>query len=333
MNNELLKSDIAEICGAFNFSCFKNKTVLITGAGQLPGYYLACAFLINNDKYFAGTKIIAVDSDEKIFELYAKLTSREDIEFVVSSDYSYLGAETVDFIIHTQPFSTLSFIPALTNLMKFAEKTGAVTVLNVYDDVYGDVFNGSDKITESDLGYIDIASSADFNKQSQRMALSLAMKLFADKGLDIRLSVSCLIYGAMGFGEGKKYTDLFSNAVQKHNLIVDQSDNMPSSCIYVTDFAVALLTVLTKGKPGELYNIASGFTTTTPEIAEACVGVFKNTFKVVFKGKERPLSPISPNLKILDAEKLNALGFKARVGVRDGVRRSTEIVRELRGGE
>jgi FlaA1/EpsC-like NDP-sugar epimerase len=42
-------NDITDIYKTDKFACFKNKTVLITGAGQLIGYYLTCVFLAGND--------------------------------------------------------------------------------------------------------------------------------------------------------------------------------------------------------------------------------------------------------------------------------------------
>ena len=110
------------------------------------------------------------------------------------------------------------------------------------------------------------------------------------------------------------------------NNVISIIGAIPQGC------AAALLTVLLKGEACELYNIASGFTASVPEIADACVAAFGGSFKVVFKGKERPLSPISPNLMILDNSRLIALGFRPRVNILNGVKISAAILSESKGG-
>lgn len=156
--NPNLYSDIFSITdGSTVFSRFNNKTVLITGAGQLLGIYLASAFLINNDLSSAGTKLIAVDSSEDLFRKYGKLTNRADIDFIVSRDYSALHSVNADFVIHTENLSALDPEPAVINLLNYIKRTGARAVINTYSDVYGDVFNGKDKICEDDMGYVNPA--------------------------------------------------------------------------------------------------------------------------------------------------------------------------------
>ena len=93
-----------------DFSLFKNKTVLITGAGDLLGYYLVSAFLINNDLLKLNTRVIAVDCKDYLLDRYTELSSRNDVEFLVSESYDNLGAYNADFVIHRKIFFLKTYI-------------------------------------------------------------------------------------------------------------------------------------------------------------------------------------------------------------------------------
>lgn len=330
--NPNLYSDIFSITdGSTDFSRFNNKTVLITGAGQLLGIYLASAFLINNDLSSAGTKLIAVDSSEDLFRKYGKLTNRADIDFIVSRDYSALHSVNADFVIHTENLSALDPEPAVINLLNYIKRTGARAVINTYSDVYGDVFNGKDKICEDDMGYVNPAKPESRNIQAQRTAESLALRLCGEEGLDISLSRSPLIYGATNFNGESKHVELIAKAIRGQNLEVNPDDGIPKSYCYVTDAAEGILTVLLNGAKGEIYNISSNYIASTSLIAQSCVKIFSDKeLKVVTKGTLKPTSPISPTIKVLDNAKLVSIGFTPKVSIGNGIVRIAKIISEVK---
>ena len=324
-----LYDDLLLLSKRLKLTLFKGKTVIITGAADALGFYLSCALLINNDLNTAGTHIIAVDTDDKIFARYGKLTYRGDIDFVVSRDYSYLGCESADYVIHTQSFEKLEKFEAAVNLFRFIENSKSSAVLAFGTDIYGDVFNGKAKIFEDDLyGYADFSKAACFNTQSQRIVQSLAVKLARDKSLDIKLAVMSEIYGA-GI---KKYNEIFKNVYGKRNVVVDQSVK-PESVIYLADAAAALFTILLNGAKGEVYNVTSNDVLNPVILAEKCSEyIYGGELKVIYKGQQTALSPMNPNLKILDNTKLKSLGFTPEFDLKSGIIRTLNIMSE-KGGE
>ncbi len=322
-------NDILGLSKRVDFKPFTDKTVIITGAARPLGIYLSTAFLINNDLNNAETKIIAVDTDDKIFERYGKLTYRGDIDFVVSRDYSYFGGETADYIIHTQSFDELDRFDAAVNLMNFIKNSHAATVLAFESGIYGEVFNGKAQISEADaFGYIDFSKSKAFDTQASRMVQSLAVKLAREYNADIKLAVLSEVYGA----GTARWHELLTNVSGKRNVLVDQSE-MPQSVIYIADAAAALVTILLKGTKGEAYNVASDYALNSAILAEKCSEyIYGGELKVIFTGKQASLSPLSPTLKILDNTKLKTLGFNAEFDLKSGITRTLSIMSE-KGGE
>lgn len=329
--NPSIYSDIVSITkGDTDFGCFKNKSVMITGAGQLLGYYIACAFLVSNDIYNTNTRLIAVDRDNALFKRYGKLTYRDDIDLRVSENYSDIRAGA-DYVIHTERFSGEATEEAVCNLLEYIKNSEATAVINSYADIYGEVFNGSIFITEEDMGYIDCAKRESACAQAQRTALSFAKKYASDNSLDIKLAVCSSIYGAREFDGDSSYVNLFLNAVLKHNLLVTQKDSEIKSLCYVTDAACALLKILTRGKSGELYNVSSGISASVKQVAEKCVKLFSDSdIKVIYKynSKSSPLSPMAPTRQILNNSKLLSLGFTPKVSLDAGVARAVQIISE-----
>lgn len=330
--NPYIYNDILSITnGDIDFTRFKNKTVLITGAGQLLGFYLACAFLINSDLNNTNTKVIAVDKSDVIFKKYGKLTFRNDIDFAVSNTYSDLQCDKADFVIHTESYVGLNNNSAISNLLDYIKTSSASAVINTYSDIYGDVYNGKSKISEEDIGYTDCSNPACHSIQSQRMAETFALKFAKDNNIDIKLSRLCTIYGPWEFNGNSSYINILSNALQKHNLLVGPNDCKTNSLCYVTDAASALLKILLNGESFETYNISAGYSASTKDFAEECVKIFSDyDIKVIYKGKskETHLSPMSPTKNILDNTKILSLGFTPKVDLQMGIVRSAKIMAE-----
>jgi nucleoside-diphosphate-sugar epimerase len=324
-----LYADIFSITeGSTDFSRFSGKTILITGAAQLVGMYAAISLLINNDINNAGSKVIAVDSDESIFEVYGKLTQRTDIDFIVSTDYSALSGVKADYLLHTERLMNLECETALINLVSFIMRENCPALINTYSDIYGDVYNGNDKLFETDMGYVNPVKPEYKSAQSQRMAESLVLKLLADR--DVKISRSPLIDGAADFSFDSKHIDIIREAIKAHNLVVGCDDHMPESYCYVTDAVEAMFTILLKGKSGEIYNIASPYISSTALIAHHCVKLFPDReLKIITKGTPKYVSPISPTIRVLDNTKLSELGYTPKTSISKGIEKTASILLEV----
>ncbi len=322
-----LYNDIETIAKNENdFSPFKNKTILIIGAGELLGFYFSCAFLVSNDINSTNVKIIAVDKSDEIFKQYGKLTYRNDIEFVVSENYSNLATISADFVIHTKKPKNDNEI---TNILGLIKNNKSSAVICSCSDIYGDVFNGRDTICETDMGYCNCYNSEYRDIQAQRIFESTALILAKEHQLDIKLAHMCRIFGYSGFSENDRCEKIFSDVTNKHNIVIEQGDNIVESYIYVTDAVTALLKILISGKNAEIYNVSSGIVASNHIIAQYCVKMFSDlAIKIVYKNKLKTLSPMASTLKILENEKLKSIGFEPKVDLQNGIVKSVKVLLE-----
>lgn len=325
-----LYEDILSITeSGIDFSGFKNKTVMVSGASQLVGFYTVCAFLISNDLYGTNIKVIAVDRDDSLFKRFGKLTQRSDIDFLISKDFSNLSTVDTDFFIHTlKPAAEIE----ISNIINYVKASKASTLINSFSDIYGDVFNGKDSISEKDSGYLNCQDPGDYTAMLQRLFESSAKLAAEEFNLDIKFSRLCQVFGYREYGNNPSYIKIFNNVADKKNIEIEKSDKTLSSYIYVTDAASALIKVLVKGEKNEIYNISSGYVASNYIIAQYCVKLFENLkLEIIFKDEAVTLSPIAPTIDVLDNSKLKSLGFENKTDIKTGIVKAIKIIYETKG--
>lgn len=338
--NPHIYNDIYAILADESFSAFKNKTVFIAGAGQLSAYYLACALLIGNDYNHNNTKVVVCDRNEGLFEKYGNLNSRTDIDFVVSKLYSDIQCSAVDYIFNLDVAVNDNAFEAFENLLKFAQQSGCTTLLLCSDmDVYGEVYNGKCHIGETDEGYVNLTDEKGYKIQMQRIAENYAKAFAKEKNISIKIARLANILGCEK-AEDESYNNfisvLFDRRKNKKSVnvhFVTENHNVIQSYIYVSDVVTALIKILVNGADMETYNVASGCDTSLKNITEIYQQVFpKSNVNVVYKGKNAEdgcgVSPMSSTRFVLDNSKLLNLGFKPKVSLDDGIRRTVQLLNE-----
>jgi UDP-glucose 4-epimerase len=115
-------------------------------------------------------------------------------------------------------------------------------------------------------------------------------------------------------------------ALHGEALPVDNSGIASRDFIYVDDIVEGLISCATAGKPGEVYNLASGVETSIKELAELVNAL---------TGNKTPIAPQPARnwdrsgKRYGDSAKAEAaLGFSARVRLREGLTRTIEWTRE-----
>jgi GDP-L-fucose synthase len=90
--------------------------------------------------------------------------------------------------------------------------------------------------------------------------------------------------------------------------------------LYVDDLAEACLFLMEKGIEGGLYNVGTGIDVTIRELAETAMDVVGFTGRIQFDTTKPDGTP----RKVLDISRMEKLGWKARVSLRDGIVRAYE---------
>ena len=320
------------------------KTVMISDASSLLGFYITAALLLRNDVYDEGIKIAAVVRDNmKCSARFGDLLMRDDIKVIVRRLGEELNTDVkADYIIHLpdyieseDPAAALDYsLGAVKRILGYAEKCSPESVLVCAGaEVYGEIYNGKDFISEDEAGYIDRLDTANSQSVGQRAGENLCA-LYADvKKLPVKLARLCCIYGPSLEENGMPWNKMLSSAVMEKDIILDDSGCDTFSLCYVSDAAEALLTILLCGECSYPYNISSEYSNVSVrDFAKAEQSIMSGSgIKLVFSNpsdeKERHRSYFSRTPEVLDNKRLKDLGWVGRTTLKEGIGKSVRILK------
>nr|XP_036313542.1 dTDP-D-glucose 4,6-dehydratase isoform X3 [Pipistrellus kuhlii] len=101
--------------------------------------------------------------------------------------------------------------------------------------------------------------------------------------------------------------------------------------LYATDVVEAFLTVLKKGKPGEIYNIGTNFEMSVLQLAKELIQLIKETNSEsemenwVDYVNDRPINDMRYPMK---SEKIHGLGWRPKVPWKEGIKKTIEWYKE-----
>ncbi len=101
------------------------------------------------------------------------------------------------------------------------------------------------------------------------------------------------------------------------------SDDLAEACIHLLSLPESTYTALIRRDEPPLINIGTGEDLTIRELAELVAKVLKFDCKLEFDPSKQDGTP----QKLLDVSRINGLGWKAKVSLEDGIRRTFESVR------
>lgn len=326
----------------------KKKTILITGANGFIAYYLVLSFLVRNDLYGDNIKVLGlVRNIDKAAKKYDELIKREDLKLIaqdVCDDMDEM--EHADFIIHAasqatpyyfenDPVGTLEAnTTGTTNILRYAIKAKPESVLIISSlKVYGKVADEIDKISEGDIGYVDITSYKNCYAQGKRLAETLCSCYAKQYDVPVKIARPSYIYGASILEDDRVWAQFLANIVRKEDILLKSNGAVCRSFCYVADTATALLTVMLAGDTAVPYNIAAEHSNVTiRNFARTAVEVFpERNMSLCFANKEDEKEPDPDNKipsEVLDGTRLEDLGWKAEINLAEGIRRAVKTMEE-----
>lgn len=105
-----------------------------------------------------------------------------------------------------------------------------------------------------------------------------------------------------------------------HEYVVWGTGSPRREFLYVDDLADACVHLMAQGYDGPLVNVGTGEDVTIRELAETVMAVVGFCGRIVFDASKPDGTP----RKLLDVSRINALGWKAQVRLRDGIARAYE---------
>lgn len=336
-NNIIVQEDLKEIVSYdLPWEELNGKTVLVTGVNGMLASYITYTLLYLSEEKDLDISVVALTrSLDKTKSLYAPFLQNEHFNILVQDVTSPIAIEgKIDYILHFAGNASPTFINndpvgivkanllGTFNVMELARKSQTERVLFASTrEVYGAV--DAQLLTEKSFGALDPLDNRSCYPESKRAAETILRSYFTQYGLD---SVIARIAHSYGPGmkisnDGRVMADFIGNAVRKENIVLNSSGEAVRAFLYLSDAIVALFTILFKGKSGEAYNL-SNETEPLPiyQVAQMICDAFpERGIQVVLSG-EKPKAGYCNYPRVgLDNDKLLALGFAYRVGLKEGL--------------
>lgn len=322
MNNSIFEEDIKNIINDFDMSVFDGKTILVTGATGLIGKL--CVKSLLNSGY--NTQVIALVRDEEkaknIFGESKRLTYLvQDINQRINT------TRRVDYIIHAasttsskdfveKPVETIyTAINGSRNILEFAKNKrleGMVYLSSL--EIYG--VNEKENIKEEDYGYIDILNPRSSYSESKKMVETMCISYGTEYGVPVKIARLAQTFGAgVSISDNRVFAQFAKAIINKENIILHTKGETKRNYCYTTDAVRSIFTILTKGENNNAYNVANE--NSYCSISEMAHLLENEYTKVEYKIDEVNRG-YNPTVKIaLNTEKLNALGWEAKVNLKE----------------
>lgn len=322
MNNSIFEEDIKNIINDFDMSVFDGKTILVTGATGLIGKL--CVKSLLNSGY--NTQVIALVRDEEkaknIFGESKRLTYLvQDINQRINT------TRRVDYIIHAasttsskdfveKPVETIyTAINGSRNILEFAKNKrleGMVYLSSL--EIYG--VNEKENIKERDYGYIDILNPRSSYSESKKMVETMCISYGTEYGVPVKIARLAQTFGAgVSISDNRVFAQFAKAIINKENIVLHTKGETKRNYCYTTDAVRGIFTILTKGENNNAYNVANE--NSYCSISEMAHLLENENTKVEYKIDEVNRG-YNPTVKIaLNTEKLNALGWEAKVNLKE----------------
>lgn len=329
-----------------------HKTVLISGATGMIGAFLVDVLMRKADQGLDCNVIALGRSKEKARErlphfdhpsfqfIQADINARDFALNEPADHVIHLASTTHPVAYANEPVGTIEAnIMGLSNLLGFLANQGdtsekrALFASSV--EIYGENRGDVDRFDEAYCGYVDCNTLRAGYTESKRLGEAMCQAYIKQHGLDIVIPRLPRTYGpTMLWSDTKAISQFIKNGVQGEDIVLKSKGGQLYSYLYVADTVSALLWCLFQGESGEAYNAADADSDITLADLACHIAEAAGTNVVFDLPEASEAAGYSKATKaLMDASKLNALGWKARYGIEEGVGRTTKMFSRLHGAQ
>lgn len=322
--NKLYVADLEEtINQTLNFEYFRNKKVLVLGATGLIGSFLVDCLLYANATRNMEIHVTAVSrSIARLQECFGSETA--ELLFLEKDVSALEEAIQADVIIHAassahpQAFRVLPVETMLANMlgtyrvMEIARKNPQCRVLYVSS---GEV--------QEEVDHLSVRACYPISKKAGE---TLCLSYIQEYGADVVIARPCHTFGPNVTVKDNRATAQFiSCATKGTDIVLNSAGTQIRSFMYVADCVSGLLTAISCGTAGEVYNVSSDETCSIRQFAEKCADLAQRKVlnKEANKEEQAEASPIRE--QILDNASLKSLGWRPIYSIENGIAHSIRI--------
>lgn len=341
LTNSTYVSDIKRVLDGFDFSCFKGKTVLITGGLGLIGSSVVDLLIIYNNLYNSNIAIYVADINENGFHVryseyscvkYLYYDATKAIDFDVEVDYIIHGAGIASPELYvSKPVETmLSNFNGVLNLLEYAKRHNAERMLYISSsEVYG-TKDTLDAFEENKFGSVNINAIRSSYSEAKRASEVLCKSYSSEYDVYTVIVRPGHIYGPTASPRDKRISSEFAYlAAQGKELEMKSLGLQKRSYCYSLDCAVAILIALMNGEKGESYNIGHNEVTSIREMAQMLAKAGNVSLKINAPTAE-DLKQFNPmDNSSLNNEKIKQIGYRDSFSVQEGLEHTVKILRDI----
>lgn len=351
-DSRLYMEDIKLVaCCNYKWEMLRGKSVAISGGTGMIGSFIVDVLMYQNDVMDLDTHIYVLGrSREKACDRFGKYMACDKFHFVCHDINEQLDTADklqsgIDYIIHAasnthpaayagDPIGTISAnVLGTKYFLDFAGKAGCKRFVFLSSvEIYGENRGDTDKFYEGYLGYIDCNTLRAGYPESKRTGEALCQAYRKQWGLDIVIPRLSRIYGpTMLMSDTKAISQFILKGAYGEDIVLKSEGTQLYSYAYVADAASAIIKLMLEGENGQAYNVASDASDLTlRELAEQIADYVGKNVVYELPDKAESTGWSKATKALLDCEKLKGTGWKSLYGMKDGIIRTIDILREIR---
>jgi UDP-glucuronate decarboxylase len=347
--SSVVLDDLEEICAGAETAlrALGGKTVLVAGGAGFLASYVVDALAWANDRLLdRPCRVLSLDNLlTGTRSRLAHLEGRPDVELVEHDVTAPLALdEPVHAVVHgasiaspvwyrKHPLETIDVNVAGTRrLLDLAREHEVESFVYLSSsEVYGDPPPERVPTREDYRGHVSATGPRAPYDESKRLAETLCMTYFRLFGVPVKIVRPFNVYGPrLRLDDGRVIPDFLSDALAGRPVTVLSDGRARRSFCYVADFCTALLLLLVEGREGEAYNVGNDEEVTIREAAETLDALPGLGVGIRFATSEDPdYLTDNPSRRCPDLSKVrSAVGWEARIALREGLRRTLASYRE-----
>lgn len=348
-NSELYKNDIKSIMEYDRIENLAGAKILISGATGMIASAIVDILMqynkVQNDA-LKEIKVIAISRDgnraKRRFATYWNCKYFSYLSHDITTPLPELG--DIDYIFHaasnthprayaTDPIGTITTnVEGTHQLLEYAVNHHCKRFFFFSSvEIYGESRMDTERFDEQYLGYIDCNTMRAGYPESKRLGEALCNAYAVQKGQDFVIGRFSRVYGpTMLESDSKAIAQFIKKAAAGEDIVLKSAGTQVYSYTYVVDAAMAALYLLLYAKSGDAINIADKNSDLSLKDIARILAEIAHT-NVIFEVPDEleQAGYTTATRATLDSTRMEGLGWTARTGIQEGMRKTVVCLNEV----